>query len=62
MEHSPRDTKPRDVLDFDPRDRAIAALIDEALRGPEQVRRPGEIGAVACAPTLLPELLPPEAA
>lgn len=61
MEHSPRDTKPRDVEDFDPRDRAIITMIDEALRPPIDIRRPGEIGAVACRPTLLPEL-PPEAA
>lgn len=52
MHHSPDAVKPRDVEAFHPKDRAIALLIDEALRGNEPVRRPGEIGAVACRPTL----------
>jgi hypothetical protein len=57
MHHSPDHVHPRDVKDFHPKDRAIAALIDEALRGPETVRRPGEIGGVACAPSFDLELL-----
>lgn len=61
MEHSPRDTKPRDVLEFHPKDRAMIDLIDDTLAEVTPLRRPGEIGAVACKPSLLPEL-PPEAA
>lgn len=31
MEHSPRDVKPRDVEDFNPKDRKLILLIDETL-------------------------------
>lgn len=58
MEHSPRDTKPRDVLEFSMKDRAIVRLIDEALRGPEPLRLPGQIGGVACAPSFDLDSLP----
>lgn len=51
MQHSPDYVHPRDVEKFNPKDRAIIMLIDEALRDYDKmpvVRRPGEIGSVAC--------------
>lgn len=58
MLHSPDHVHPRDVTEFNPKDRAIIALIDEALETPEPVRRPGEIGSVLVRFTTSIDMLP----
>lgn len=55
MEHSPDHIKPCDVKKFDRRNwAALDDMIDETLRDYDAaavVRRPGQIGGVACRPS-----------
>lgn len=49
MEHQPNTVKPRDVEAFDPRDRRIALLIDEALAEYQQYKAVADLGMAALA-------------